>query len=194
MVLAAHLSKQVSAIKPYLSAIIPVYFSTLPSSSSAVRPYSPSAADIHHGIGAICSLSLPVTSTHQLWKFMVVFGERQTKPASSNLLKYLLLFYPPDRPACTPRALRVPVGIVLCLPGGQRTGALIEYVVKHSARHYFTVIAGTLRLLQVLIIRRTRKRIWLTNNNGRESKTECSPPPSLFICIKCLLGVNNRDG
>lgn len=37
------------------------------------------------------------------------------------------------------------------------TGALIEYVVKHSARHYFMVIAGTLRLLQVLIIRRTRK-------------------------------------
>lgn len=69
------------------------------------------------------------------------------------------LFYPPDRPACTPRALRVPVGIVLCLPSGQLTGALIEYVVKHSARHYFTVIAGTPRLLQVLIIRRTRKRI-----------------------------------
>lgn len=90
---------------------------------------------------------------------MAVFGERQTQPASSNLLKYLLLFYPADRPACTPCALCVPVGIVLCLPGGQLTGALIEYVVKHSARHYFTVIAGTPRLLQVLIIRRTRKRI-----------------------------------
>lgn len=79
-------------------------FISCPVPASLVQPYSPSTAAIHHSVGAICSLSLPVTSTHQLWKFMTAFGERQTKPVSSNLLKYLLLFYPPDRPACTVHA------------------------------------------------------------------------------------------
>lgn len=64
------------------------------------------------------------------------------------------------RPARMHRARFLLLLVLLCIfpVGGQLTGALIEYVVKHAARHYFMVIAGTLRLLQVIIIRRTCKR------------------------------------
>lgn len=83
---------------------------------------------------------------------MAAFGERQTKPASSNPFELSAPLL-----STRPCPLPVPAGIVLYLPGGQLTGALIEYVVKHSARHYFMVIVGTPFLLQVLIIRRARK-------------------------------------
>lgn len=55
-------------IKPNLSAIIPTVriFISCPVPASLVQPYSPSTPDIHQSVGAICSLSLPATSTHQL--------------------------------------------------------------------------------------------------------------------------------
>lgn len=133
------------ANRPNSPFTMPRYFYILPSSCLAGPAIFPD-------ISAIRSLSLPAASTHQLGKFMAAFGERQTKPVSSNLFEISAPLL-----SARPCRLPIPVGIVLYLPGGQLTGALIEYVVKHSARHYFTVIAGTLRPLQVLIIRRSRK-------------------------------------
>lgn len=90
--------------------------------------------------------------------------DRIWRPADQAcvLCSYLFEISAPLLSARRPeRRARLPFLLVLfCIfpVGGQLTGALIEYVVKHSARHYFTVIVGTPRLLQVLIILRTCKR------------------------------------
>lgn len=130
------------------------FFIFCPVPAPPVHPYSPSTVyqSRSHLLTALCQLH-PPTSHENLWLHLET-GRPSPRPP--------LVFSAPllsARPACMRCARFLFLLVLLCVVpvGGQLTGALIEYVLKHSARHYFTVIAGTRRLMQVLIIRRTRK-------------------------------------